>query len=515
MNAFLDRLFFRSPDEWSPDENLIRWSRVGPNWTIKDSFEGTFVCGASGSGKTTGPVQLITHAMLRAGYGLFFSCVKGTAPSDADMIRQWVRTTGRENSLVIVGPGCGLGFNLLRSEMAASLDGTDMAANVAAFFLVAAELTGAQNKTGEDSIWLQAVGSLVRHAVVVVYAATGDLNLDDIAAVVTTAPRSVAQVDDPTFRRTSVCFDYLDRAIKRFPGNRNVGLAQTYFCTEFPGWAPETRQSVLFSFGAGCMDLFQRDPLYSMFFSKTNYTADIVLDGAVLVLDFPILENGVVGRIAASLLRLSIQKALERRGRRPSQRPVAIVWDEAQKTILNGDVGFQETARSARCATIVATQNLPAFTQAIGRERAESFIGNLRTKIFAQNHDPATTEYMQRLCGRDDVLRATVSRDHAGRTSISRTATPEEALPTNVTHNLPTGGKTHRGIVGAVLVFGSRRMRSGRPYQRLKIHQTDVGRPWWPLAYRAGVIATSRPAPDFTFLARASVQTPPLAVIRV
>jgi hypothetical protein len=499
-NRFI-RQFFHAADEWLVDEPLVRWGR-GADWNIGLSFEGSGSFGASGSGKSSGGVRLQTSAMMRAGFGLLFMTTKSTAPSDTEMCWVMAREAGRENSVVPVGPSHGLGFNLLRHEMLAAQEAGqlgDMAGNVAALFSAAAELALPSRETkGGEHIWRQAVESLVRHAVTVVFNATGDLRLDDIVAVVKSAPQSLGQVRDNAWCRESACVQMLERATAH--GERNVCLARDYFLTEFPSYPPDTKNSVIFTFSAGCADLFQREPLHSLFFAATDYTPDILLDGAILLCDCPVLQYREVGKIANGLLRLSAQRTIERRAKHASKRPVAFVWDECQKTLLRSDAVFQETARSACCATVAATQHIPVLRDAVGPELAATFLGNLRTKLFFQNNEPETGDFMRRLCGQKEIKRRTTNRGADGREGSSETPVWEDALPAHATHGLKTGGKANGYKVTGFLVVGSKQMRHGEPYQKVLIHQKQLGRSWWPFCKRARVVARKRPAPDFRYL---------------
>jgi hypothetical protein len=504
MRDLLPRFLYRRPDEWSAGESLVRWTRGGPNWTVGLSFEGSLLLGASGSGKSSGPIGIQTMAMMEAGYGLLALTTKGTHPSDTEVLLKMAKMTGRENSVVLVGAEDPLGFNILRAEMSGSHNQggqTDMASNVAALFVAATELAmPTRNAASGEHIWKQAVESILRHAVTVVFAATADLSLDDLVGVAKSAPQSPSQAKDALWHRESLCFQMLERAKLRSPDDRNLRLAENYFLSEFPGFPPETRNSVLFTLGAGCADVFQRDPLYSIFFSRTDYTPEVVLDGAILILNLPVLENREVGRIAAGLLRICTQRALEQRKITSGQRPVGILWDESQKTLLRSDVGFQETARATRCATLAATQHLPALKDAVGNDLAMSFIGNMRTKLFCQSNDPETGEYMKKLCGQREVKRPTYSKGSDGRTNTSETSLMQDALPLEATHNLKTGGAANRFRVTAYLVVGSKRLLGGKPFRRVLIHQRKF---WgWLLSGRARIVARRRPAPDFRYLRR-------------
>jgi len=228
MKHFLLRLLFHLSGCWLPGEVLLRWGR-GATLTIGQSFEGSISFGASGSGKSSAAISAQTVAMMRAGFGMVFLTTKGTSPSDAELCLSMARETGRANSVVRIGPSHRTGFNILRFEMenARELNNGDMAANVAAYFSTAADLAAPHRdgKTGEH-IWKQAVESLVRHAVTLVFRATGDLRLDDIVSVVKSAPQSLAQLNEPAWCRESYCFQLFERLTGS--ADRNVHLARRY-----------------------------------------------------------------------------------------------------------------------------------------------------------------------------------------------------------------------------------------------------------------------------------------------
>jgi type IV secretory pathway TraG/TraD family ATPase VirD4 len=290
----------------------------------------------------------------------------------------------------------------------------------------------------------------------------------------------------------------IETALQRSTGERNVSLAATYFLQEFPLYPPDTRNSVLFTFSSGSADLFQREPLHSMFFAGTDYTPDILLDGAILLCDCPINQHREIGRVATGLIRSSCQRVLDRRATNPSKRPVAIIWDESQKTLLRADVCFQETARATLCATVASTQHVPALNDAVGHDLASTFLGNLRSKLFFQNNEPETGDFMRRLCGQKEVRKTTEGRGSTGKQSSSETPAWEDALPAHATHNLQTGGEDNGYIVTGYVVVGSKPLRHQEPYQKIRIHQKKMS--GWDFTNRARVVAVPRPCPDFRYL---------------
>ena len=73
-------------------------------WTFGHSFEGLFVSGATGSGKTSGTGRATARAMLRAGYGGLVLCAKA---GPVGTLRPGGRQRGRRDP-VRAGPRAGI-----------------------------------------------------------------------------------------------------------------------------------------------------------------------------------------------------------------------------------------------------------------------------------------------------------------------------------------------------------------------------------------------------------------------
>ncbi len=71
--------------------------------------------------------------------------------------------------------------------------------------------------------------------------------------------------------------------------------------------------------------------------------------------------------------------------------------DEAHEMVCNYTPEFLATARSARVASVLISQNKPNYLAAMGgeagRHRVDAFLGNMGTKIFHANGDPETNKW--------------------------------------------------------------------------------------------------------------------------
>jgi type IV secretory pathway TraG/TraD family ATPase VirD4 len=91
------------------------------------------------------------------------------------------------------------------------------------------------------------------------------------------------------------------------------------------------------------------------------------------------------------------QTACEQRDVKANPRPVFWFVDEAHELVCNYTPEFLATARSARVASVLISQNKPNYLAAMGgeggRHRVDAFLGNIGTKIFHANGDPETNRW--------------------------------------------------------------------------------------------------------------------------
>ncbi|MBL8693873.1 MAG: TraM recognition domain-containing protein [Planctomycetes bacterium] len=232
--------------------------------------------------------------------------------------------------------------------------------------------------------------------------------MPDLYRLVVSAPSSSEEFRSPGWQAKSFCFSLLRAAESRSKNARqsaDFDLIADYFAMEWPRLAEKTRSVVLSTF-TSMADVLQRGILRDKLCSGMNVTPDVVEEGKILLLDFPILEFGEVGRIAQCLFKYSFERAMERRDVRRNPRPVFLFADEAQFFLIpSHDMQFQTTCRSARVATVYLTQNLSNMYAALGgdekaRHEADSLVANLSTKVFHASDDPVTNEWASRLVGR-------------------------------------------------------------------------------------------------------------------
>ncbi len=393
------------------DEALLELSADGRTrpaanyWCLKDAFEGVQIFGGTGSGKSSGSGQAIARAFVESNLGGLVLTAK------TDEVLSWKRyakAAGRETDLLIVEPGSPHRFNFLRYELKRPGTGAGHTENLVNLFcsvLEAAERK--QGGGGQDAYWQRTLKQLLRNAIDLAILALDDIELPSLYRIITSAPRSAEEADNPEWQKKSACFALLEVAGSKAKEKGRVNdyeLTRDFWLREFPNLAPETR-SVIVSTFTSMADCFLRGMLRNLFCTDLNFSPEDTFKGKIIILNLPVKEFNELGQFSQVLFKFIWQRAVERRisadlSREEAQataRPVFLWADESQFFVNSYDALFQSTARSSRACTVYLTQNLPSYFSAFGgqnaRSDAESFLGNLQTKIFHANGDPSTNNW--------------------------------------------------------------------------------------------------------------------------
>ena len=380
-----------------------------------------------------------------------------------------------------------LRFNFLRYEMTRPSKGAGNTENLVNLFWTVMEVADRKGGgLGSEAYWGRALKQLLRNAIDLLVIATGELDLPYLYRVVTSAPTSLAEVDDPRWQKNSECHALLEVAASRAAGREgDLAITRAYWLREFASLATETRTSIVSMF-TSMADCFLRGMLRELFCTELNFRPEDCFQGRVILIDLPVKEYYELGIFAQVLFKYVWQRAVERRippeiSRAQSQetiRPVFLWADESQFFVNAHDALFQSTARSSRACTVYLTQNLPGYESALassgGRAAAEAFLGNLQTKIFHANGDPRTNNWAADSIGRTRQLQFNTGLNQA---EISRASQQSTGAGTTVEHvvqpqeftELRTGGVENGGIVDAIIFQGGRRClaaEKGKPVPR-------------------------------------------------
>ena len=231
-------------------------------------------------------------------------------------------------------------------------------------------------------------------------------------------------------------------------------------------------------------DCFLRGMLRNLFCTDLNFGPEDSFKGKIIILNLPVKEFNELGQFAQVLFKFIWQRAVERRippgtsrdVAQESARPVFLWADESQFFVNSYDALFQSTARSSRACTVYLTQNLPSYHSAFGghnaRSDAESFLGNLQTKIFHANGDPVTNNWAADSIGktRQATFYGGLSEALAKGSALSQNAggsmVVEYVVQPQEFTMLRTGGPESEFVVDSIIFQGGRRwvgLKKGEP----------------------------------------------------
>lgn len=388
---------FKGRDPWSLDAPLFQWSPWDA-FTLRNAVESVCIFGELGAAKTTGSAAWILLKYLQLGMGGLVCCVK---PGDRELIEAYARGTGRADSLIIVSPQNKWRCNLIRyALMRPGVVGSRVETIVSLLMtIVEAAERADRGSAQQDKFWQRSLRQILRNGVEVCIAARGEVSMKTLHEVVTSAPRTHGEVHDKEWQEASACYRLIEEAELKEKTERaqsDFELAAKYFLREFPDMPNDTRGSILATYGV-MADVLLRGHMADLFDGETTFLPDLTFDGAIVVLDLPTKVYGQAGVYVQSAFTYLWQTACEQRDVKINARPVFWFVDEAHELVCNYTPEFLATARSARVASVLISQNKPNYLAAMGgeagRHRVDAFLGNTGTKIFHANGDPETNRW--------------------------------------------------------------------------------------------------------------------------
>lgn len=472
-------------DRWDLSTPLLEWVPGAP-FTLADACAGVGILGTTGGGKTKGSFAHVMSSYLAAGFGGVFFTVK---PDDVLFYTELIRRQGRQSDQLIFSPKHGLRMNLIAGELARSPDGAGTVENLASMILTAVELLDRAGSTrgSADSFFRLEAARLLRNAIFVLYYGYGSFTTADIHELIVSAPQSLEELRSESWQQSSYCFQGL-RAAEQSPkcaaAQADLKSALTFFAKEWALLAPRTRSSVQATL-TSATDLLSRGLVRDMLFApQSNFSASMLHEGAILIVDFPVLTYTMVGQLIQVLLKFVLQRDHVRRNVLANPRPTFMAADEAQLLLVDADQQFQGVTRSSRTAVVYATQSISTMLEAFGPDseyKVHSLLGNLATRIAHQQTDIRTVEYVQQLIGRSrrfmfngnnggssDWLGTLLGE--RGNTSAGFSEQYEFELQVSDLNSLAKGGPPD-WLIEAVIFAGGKRFPNGRTWVRTAFPQ--------------------------------------------
>jgi hypothetical protein len=393
---------------FAPEQVLIDWKDARGGYTVTDAQAGVAVFGATGSGKTSGPGALLAKAYLKAGMGGLVLCAKA---EERGQWQGWVRNAGRERDLVVFDAGGSERFDFLAWEAGRAREGGGQVINTVLLLdeiaAVAARASGAgTGGGGGDSAFFKDALHLMLVALVALAAAgEGPVTLQRLRELHGSAPRGMAQIRSKEWQERSPMARELMRLAMldaRQPDpERRADLAEifAYWTGDYPELSDRTRSIIDMMFSMAVQP-FLYSPLRQIFTGGGGtISPEAAFDGKIIVIDLPVQDLRIAGKVAALVWKHCFQIAVMRRsGPRGTLRPVFLWADEAQNFITERDAEYQAVARSAGGCTVYLTQQYESISELIGKGATENLLSNLQTKFFCQNTG-STNEWAGKLIG--------------------------------------------------------------------------------------------------------------------
>ena len=248
------------------------------NWTPFDAFRlfmayaSVVIFGELGASKSTGSAAWILLKYLELGMGGLVCCVK---PGDRELIEAYAKQTGRSDSLIIVSPSNKWRCNLIKYALKRPGVAGSRVEQIVSLLMTIVEAAerGERSSTQGDAFWRRSLRQILRDGIEVCIAARGEVTMAMLHEVITSAPRTHAEVQDENWQKNSLCYRLIEEAEAREKSEREQSdfeLAAKYFLREFPDMPPDTRGSILATYGV-MADVLLRGHMADLFDGETNF----------------------------------------------------------------------------------------------------------------------------------------------------------------------------------------------------------------------------------------------------
>lgn len=468
----------------------------GTGFRIADAQTGVSVFGATGSGKTSGPAKHIAYGYLAHDFGGLVLCAK---KEERRQWEAWAAECGRTKDLIIIDTSGQWRFNFLDWEASRREEGGGLTINIVNLLdEVAGAIASAAGKDGAHSekFWEDALHFMNMNVVDLVMLAGEPTSMSLFREIILSAPTSAEQAGNVAWIEKSKCAELLakaDQATRTTDDQARADFEEcrNYWLTEYPTLSEKTRSIVVLTLSMLIRPFITR-PLRRLFSSDTNVRPEDAFNGKIIIVDLPVQEFRLAGRVANLVWKYCFQVAVLRRvqpaDRKSFLRPVFLWADEAQNFISKFDSEYQAVARSASGCTVYLTQNRESYLRVLGNESAvDSLLGNLQAKFFCQNSGK-TNAWASELLGKRWLWTTSTSvgqqqKDQfnlaqdpgSHNAGVSRQEQSRLFVEPSVFTTLRRGGESHQFQVEAIVYNGGHLFTNGGnellPYKLITFNQ--------------------------------------------
>ena len=385
--------------------------------SIRSFYEGIFVLGGIGSGKTSGAGRAIAGALLRSGAGGLILVAK---PEEIALWQSYAKQHGRTDDLVLFDEKAGCNF-IAYEFSRKGVEGANSVTDCIMRVLDAAEKAAGQGAGREgEQFWKNTSRQMLLYSISALYGATGKVTVEDIVRFVTTAPtKRPTTPEDFQHIAKSFAFRILktfdEQPVREVPADVKKAV-NNYWALQYTALAEKTRSSILIHVTSS-LNRFATGMLRKRFCDQTTVVPEMSFAGKIIVMALPVLTMNEEAMIGQQLFQFLWMRAVESRnglGTQFSERPVFLYADECQYFVTSYWDTFLSTCRGSRCAVIAMTQSLPTLYAQLGKDKddfVDGLTGKFLTKLFFLNSCPRSNKWASELIGRGVKIRKTVSQN--------------------------------------------------------------------------------------------------------
>lgn len=367
--------------------------RAGSNITLnlRDAAKNIAIFGETGSGKTT---RVVNHLLVQA---LDFDCGALIFDIRGDFYETAARA-GRIAGKTVQRIGVGhLGVNLLEG----------LTPNTAAGFLEAAFKLLGQGE-GDSGFWVSLAIARCQNGLAVLEHVAGRYSLAGLYAYVFDDRQRKEAIEAASEALTDLQLRGVDGDREARLAARRLKAALDYEFTVAAGYTEKERSGVNRTIETA-LARFSDPELEDAFCTSEGGQARLtsLLDGSVFIVNIPREQFKSAARVVYLFLKERFFQALNARAQMSDgprkTRPVIFLCDEYQQIASVGDASFFDTSRALNVVTIIASQSIEAYQNAIGSDTATAaLLGNF-TNVIAFRSTERTMEYISGKLGDVDV----------------------------------------------------------------------------------------------------------------
>lgn len=459
------------------------------DWTINKSFQGVFIAGSNGSGKSSSALRQITLRFLEKGYSGLVTTVK---PKDCEDFIECCKAAGRLEDLVILRPNGEYYFNIIDYILQNSSPDTNLTDTLVEILSTVLDVSDEKSSDKNiDPFWSESRATLITSVIDLALIANGTLQVRDMLEIVQSLPvkegddsngaykgkektiyetyfNKAADKVEAAYKKWKASLDeeqllklsdenlMEEAAEKQVENYRIFKHLDRFFNSVYYSLSEKTRSIITLSFSNFLLKL-ERDPIYSIFCKNpSNITPDdCYKNKKIIVLNFPTKIYHGIGKEIQCMFKVIYQLAVEKRDVGIYPRPLFLISDEHQETFLKSDIDFQLTARSSRVACVYITQSISNYHVSLGgaksEHRVKSLLGVLGTKIFFANSDIETNRYASELIGDAEFEVLIKSTDAYGAPFLKKEIKVDRLIKPEEFTRFKTGGKENNFIAQAVV----------------------------------------------------------------